>query len=109
MSKIVLVLVSTAAALIAGEVFLGTFYPVGYMKPPAPLPSDVWRELLHRRSSVPGLAYELVPNREKYSHGAMIRTNSYGMRDDEPLDAPNSSVCNVVGSGAICTLFICGH
>lgn len=98
LGKVLLPLISIAVALLAAEALLGGFNLTGYMKPPTPLPGNTWRELLHRRSSVPGLRYELAPNREKYSHGAIINTNSYGMRDDEPV-VGTFSVCNVVALG----------
>ena len=75
------------------------FNPVQYMLPPAPIPNDTWRELLHRSSSIPGLSYELVPNKEKFSKGATIKTNSHGMRDDEPLDRDLDSACTVLVIG----------
>ncbi len=49
---------------------------------------DGWRGLTHRRSSVPGLAYELVPGLDRTVYGWRVRTNFLGMRDDEPLDDP---------------------
>ena len=48
-----------------------------------------WESLLHRASSLPGLAYELYPNREGAYSGVPIAVNSHGMRDDEPL--PNDT------------------
>jgi len=59
--------------------------PVRYMAPPADRSPAVWRELLHRPSSIPGLSYELAPNKSGYATNAVIHTNSYGMRDTEPL------------------------
>ena len=76
MRNLLLVLIATAVAFLVAEVLLRTFFPIGYMAPPESIPSDTWRELLHRRSSIPGLAYELAPNKKKYSQGAMVRTNS---------------------------------
>lgn len=52
---------------------------------------NAWRALIHRPSAIPGLAYELAPNMEKYSVGAMIKTNSSGMRDDEPQPKDDDS------------------
>ena len=75
------------------------FGPIPYMKPPEPMPADVWHELLHRSSPIQGLSYELTPNREKQSQGVIIKTNSHGMRDDEPLGGADDSVCNVLVLG----------
>ena len=99
MRNLLLMLISTAVALIAGEVLSRNLVFVAYMFPLEPMPNDTWRGLLHRRSSIPGLAYELAPNQVKRSHGAVVRTNSYGMRDDEPLKGPNDSACNIVVLG----------
>jgi lysophospholipase L1-like esterase len=85
-SKLALILTATAATLGVAEAGLRVLHPVPYRRPPAPLPDSTWRELLHRPSSVPGLPYELTPGRETYARGAPIRTNSFGMRDDEPRD-----------------------
>jgi len=94
--KFLLLVISTVIALIAVEAGMAWFNPVQYMKPPVPIPDDTWRELLHRSSSVPGLSYELVPGSEKFSKGANIKINSYGMRDDEPLHGDVNSECNVL-------------
>lgn len=98
-SKLFILLIAVIITLISTELFLSTFHPIDYMKPPGPIPNDTWHELLHRRSHIPGLSYELVPNKEKYSHGTMIRTNSYGMRDQEPFPLSDTSVCNIIVVG----------
>jgi lysophospholipase L1-like esterase len=82
--EIALALTSCVVALAIAELVARTRDPVPYMRPPSRLPDDAWCEVLHRRSDIPGLAYELAPNREKNERGALIRTNSFGMRDDEP-------------------------
>ena len=82
--ELALALTSCLAALIIAELAMRTRDPVPYMQPPTRLAGDAWRELLHRKSDIPGLAYELAPNRQKHEHGALISINSYGMRDDEP-------------------------
>lgn len=67
------------------ELGLRAAVDVPYRPPPEPLAPESWRELLHRPSSVPGLAYELRPGAEKTAMGVPVRINSLGMRDDEPL------------------------
>ncbi len=57
--------------------------PVDYLRPPAPVSADVWRELVNQPSSVQGLAYELRPGVAKFAQGAMVITNAHGMRDRE--------------------------
>ena len=98
-SNLMLSAFSLLIALIFAELFLHFVHPIEYRRPPRPLPDDVWHELLHRPSSVPGLAYELVPNRQKYSHGAIIRTNSFGMRDEEPRMEDGDSLHRIVVIG----------
>lgn len=84
LKKVLLFVSSLLVALITVETCLRLFRPVTYRDLPRQLPGDVWRELLHGPSALSGLDYELTPNREKHSHGSFIRTNSWGMRDDEP-------------------------
>lgn len=95
-------LFSTSAifiALVLAELSLRVFHPVHHHKPPKKLSNTAWYKLLHRPSSVPGLAYELAPNRKKYSHGAMIQTNSWGMRDDEPRPKDENSLHRIIVLG----------
>jgi hypothetical protein len=66
------------------EAGLRIFRPVRFGQFEARGPRDEQRVLLHRRSTVPGLLYELAPGVEKDYGGVSIRTNSFGMRDDEP-------------------------
>ncbi len=96
---LLLTITAVSLALIMAEVFLHFFYPIGYRIPPKQLPNNVWRELLHKHSPIPGLAYELVPNREKYSYGTIIRTNSLGMRDDEPHTKNDTSLNRIAVIG----------
>jgi lysophospholipase L1-like esterase len=82
---------SLALSLVLAEVGLRLFLPVSFREPPARRPRDAWMALLHRRSELPGLSYELAPNMNKRSHGAVIRTNSHGMREREiPIEKPGS-------------------
>ena len=84
-------LASLALSLVLAEVGLRLFLPVSFREPPARLPRDAWMELLHRRSELPGLLYELAPNMHKRSHGTVIRTNRHGMREREiPIEKPDS-------------------
>jgi lysophospholipase L1-like esterase len=90
-----LALVSLAVALGAAELLLAVVRPVAYRAPARRLSGNSWRELVHRRSSVPGLAYELAPT----PRGARGPTNSYGMRDAEPLPAGAPGVLRVAVLG----------
>ncbi|NIM17578.1 MAG: hypothetical protein GTO45_36655 [Candidatus Aminicenantes bacterium] len=98
-NKLLLVVVGLVAAFIFAELILLIFFPVDHMKPPQTIPGDTWYELMHQRSSVPGLMYELAANKSKYMYGAMIHTNSQGMRDSEPLPLSDPSTCNIIAVG----------
>lgn len=66
------------------EVGLRYFMPVDYRPPPGEL-AYVGRETIYQASTTPGLTYELKPNVEGTAQNVPVKTNSYGMRDDEPL------------------------
>ena len=84
-------LVSLALSVVLAEVGLRVFAPVTFREPPPRVPGDRWLELLHQRSSLPGLPYELAPGMWKRTHGTVIRTNSHGMRERElPIEKPDS-------------------
>jgi lysophospholipase L1-like esterase len=99
-TNLLLAVISVVVALLIAEFLLfRAIHPVRYRRPPKQLTGDVWRQQLHRPSAIPGLAYELAPNEEKVSHGAVIRTNSWGMRDDEPRPPGDTSVRRIVAIG----------
>jgi len=108
--NLALALASAALAVGACELALALFAPVEFMRPAERLEGDAWRTYLHRPSEVPGLAYELAPNREGSHLGAAIRTNSHGMRDDEPAPA-GSGVTRiaVVGDSVTFGFAVEGH
>jgi lysophospholipase L1-like esterase len=86
-------LASLVLPLVLAEVVLRLFFPVGFREPPPRGAGDRWLELLHRRSSLPGLPYELAPDKWKRTHGTVIRTNSHGLREREiPIEKPDSVV-----------------
>ncbi len=82
---------SLALSVVLAEAGLRLFFPVSFREPAPRAPGDRWFELLHRRSPVPGLPYELAPGMWKRSHGTVIRTNRHGMREREiPIEKPDS-------------------
>jgi hypothetical protein len=66
------------------ELGLRYFMPIDYRPPPSEL-AYVGRETIYQPSTSPGLDYELKPDVEALAQGVRVTTNSYGMRDDEPL------------------------
>ena len=99
--KIALALLAgTSLLAIAGaEAYLRYFHPVEHMQPPDPANVDDWRDLLHRESSVPGLAYELAPNMKKFAQKVDVQTNSLGMRDEEPRELEAATSSRIVALG----------
>ena len=83
--RVALLLTSVALPATAAELYVRRAMNVTYRAPPAPLPDDAWREVVHRRSELPGLSYELSPGRRVRSHGALVETNAMGLRSYEPL------------------------
>jgi lysophospholipase L1-like esterase len=77
------VVISTAA--VGGEIFLRLFQPPEYRRPMTSADGTLWKNLVHRRSSVPGLDYEMKPGIHRSVNGLRVETNSLGMRDGEPL------------------------
>jgi len=57
--------------------------PIDYRPPPSELP-NVARDIIYQPSDIPGLDYELVPNMGTQARGVWVKTNSYGMRGNEP-------------------------
>ncbi len=76
-------LVTLLVTLLVIELFLRLFMPVDYRPPASELP-NVARDIIYQASQTPGLDYELAPNVHTEAHGALVTTNSYGMRDNEP-------------------------
>ena len=55
--------------------------------------------LFHQASSIPGLSYDMAPNRHASLQSLPISTNQYGMRDDEPSSRQTESHCRIVVLG----------
>jgi lysophospholipase L1-like esterase len=94
---------SIVVCLAAAELSLRAFHPVTFRLRPASMPDDAFNhtfnQLLHRRSSIPGLPYELAPNTRKVAVGAMVETNSYGMRGPEPVLDQSGALYRIVALG----------
>ncbi len=91
----------------ATEVSLRLWWPVSYRAPVEETDESGWSGYLHRPSPIPGLAYELVPdrsvrlreNRLGFPPGTAISTNSHGMRDDEPLEGNEETITRIAVLG----------
>jgi len=58
-----------------------------------------WANMIHQRSDVPGLLYELTPGFEGEHESVDVRVNSVGMRDDEPLPGDDPERVRIVVLG----------
>ena len=77
--------VSLTVSLAAAEYFLRLTDAVEYRPIHPPIADRVLGRLAYRSSPTPGLSYELVPASSRRWRRWRITTNSYGMRDREPL------------------------
>ncbi|MBK7876975.1 MAG: SGNH/GDSL hydrolase family protein [Planctomycetes bacterium] len=75
---------SFVLALGAAELYLRIAAPVRYRAPLDASTDTDWRTLVHRRSEVPGLLYELAPNVAKDVRGMHVETNALGLRGRMP-------------------------
>jgi lysophospholipase L1-like esterase len=90
----------TALCLVAAELFLRFVRPVEFRAPLAQSDLDGNDDLLYRRSSVPGLIYDLTPNMKKSIIAATwVETNGEGMRDREPLPADTPGLVRIAVVG----------
>jgi hypothetical protein len=55
--------------------------------------------LYHQISSIPGLDYEMAPNRKLELQGIPIETNHYGMRQSEVFSPKSESPCRIAALG----------
>ena len=84
--RVVLCLAGVAISLVGLEIVLALSWPVWYRAPTAEnFSQDGYRGYLHRSSDIPGLDYELAPNMNLDTRLGHMVTNSFGMRDAEPL------------------------
>ena len=95
-ARLLLSFVSVVLTLVVLEWCIGHFriFPHRSLESPAP-----HHALLHRRSQIPGLSYEMVPNVEMIVDGLQIKINSLGMRDSEPAPKNTSSLVRIVALG----------
>jgi lysophospholipase L1-like esterase len=96
---LMLLVTTLTLCLLISECALRRWYPVD-SRQPHPGRSSPWQSRVHRRSDVPGLAYELNPNVKIRARaaGTLVVTNSYGMRDAEPRP-PSPSLLRIAVLG----------
>lgn len=82
-SRLWILPVGLVVLLGAAESFVRAVRPPIYMHPGTRSESDPWRSALHRRSTVPGLDYELQPGASGTDRNVPIVTNSDGLRGPE--------------------------
>lgn len=94
-----------AAELLAvAEVYFRYIAPTPFYPLPDEIENQAWRERIHRPSQTPGLIYELRPNIDVRNRilpnlTLEIKTNSFGMRDREPLPAAAPNVYRIAAAG----------
>lgn len=99
--SIAIAVATLLCALLGIELGLRLWRPVRFMRPEPPR-SDAgpdWHGVIHRTSSLPGLAYELAPDLDLESLHVRITTNSLGMRDREPLPASTPGLTRILDVG----------
>lgn len=93
---LLLSLLSVLMTCVGVEIVLRLFRLAPYRRPEHIVPEN---RLFHQRSAIPGLDYEMAPNRELVKDGILIRTNQYGMRDTEPSEQKSDSPCRIAAIG----------
>lgn len=75
--------VTLLIVLALGEVALRIFSPVSFRNPRSDVTAEGWKGAIHQASPIPGLIYELAPNRRVKLDSTSHTTNSHGMRNRE--------------------------
>ncbi|HUR27058.1 MAG TPA: GDSL-type esterase/lipase family protein [Planctomycetota bacterium] len=100
-TRLLLTLACACVVLGSIEAWLTFISPVKFMRIEAPEANarGGWYGLIHQPSSVPGLAYELVPGLDRDVAGVRVATNSLGMRDEEPLPRSTPGLFRILALG----------
>lgn len=100
MRRLLLLLPLSFAILAVGtEVGLRLFRDPEYRRPESPAEGTLWKNIVHRRSAIPGLDYELKPLVHRTVNGMDITTNALGMRDREPIADRGPGDARIVAVG----------
>jgi len=92
-------LLSLPADAVAVEVYLRVFRNPEYRRPTTDADGTMWKNIVHRKSSVPGLDYDMKPDVRRTVNNMVIETNSLGMRDAEPNGHRGSDDVRIVAVG----------
>ena len=96
---LVLLPLSLAILALGTEAGLRLFHDPEYRRPESSADGTLWKNIVHRRSSIPGLDYELKPLVHRTVNGMDITTNALGMRDWEPLPNRRANDARIVAVG----------
>jgi len=100
-SRLLVIVASLLCTLVVLELSLGALHTIRHLGEKSGIffgPQPVSR-LFHEASSIPGLDYDMTPNREIVIEGISIKTNQYGMRDSEPSSQSTDSPCRIAALG----------
>ncbi len=97
--RLLLIMCSIFILLIGIELYLRFFNPIMFLMPPSQLPKERVEAYFSRQSDIPGLSYDLVPDKTSIVNFHPAITNSYGMRDDEPNSSDKNPPRRLVAIG----------
>jgi hypothetical protein len=89
-----------ATLLLAVEYSFEWFNPIKFRRPLESVPENTWTHTIHRKSTRPGVPYELNPGARGSLRGADISINSLGARGPEVPREKQPGVLRIVSMGA---------
>ena len=89
--------VASVLALAGAELFLRLFAPVDFQRPDSGDDATVWTSLIHQPSSIPGLDYEIAPDRWGSSAHRRAGINAHGFRGPPPIEPKAGTRIVVLG------------
>lgn len=99
-SKLAVALLATlVSAALGGEAYFRFVRLVEYRRPTTRLDGTLWKSIVHHRSEIPGLDYEMKPGVHRSVNGMLVVTNSLGQRDREPLGELGPEGVRIVAVG----------
>ncbi len=98
LARLFLAVTSILFTIGLAEIGLRLFRPINYMRARSREESQT-QMLLHQASSIPGLRYEMAPSKQIVWQGVPMKTNSYGMRGDEPRSPKSNSLVRIAALG----------